>query len=242
MSADGIKRNIQRLLGEIRDAEARASRESGSVKLLAVSKFHGAEDVAAAASAGQLEFGENRVQEAEEKFAVVRRSRPDVSLHIIGALQKNKVARAVQIASCIESVDRLSLVEEIDSRCEKIQKTIDILFELRTAEETKSGFESVGAMREALAFCAEGKAPRARPRGFMTMAPFTSDERAVRESFAALRRAAESLRAEFPNFDLSTLSMGMSGDWKIAVEEGSTEVRIGTAIFGERPASWKAGE
>ena len=110
----------------------------------------------------------------------------------------------------------------------------NILFEIHTGEESKSGFENIEAVREALNFISDGNAPHVVPKGFMTMAPFTEDKALVRKSFVTLREMAEKLRSEFSQFDLCELSMGMSGDFEMAIEEGSTMVRVGTAIFGER--------
>ena len=156
-----------------------------SVRLVAVSKFHPAESVEEAFRAGQVLFGENRVQEAAAKFDELRSRGIEPELHIIGSLQRNKVKEAVRIASCIQSVDRMELLSEIEKRCVQLGKAVDVLLEIKTGEETKSGFTYLMA-------------------------------------------------AEFPGLDFGELSMGMSGDYRIAVEEGSTMVRIGTAIFGER--------
>lgn len=204
------------------------------MKLVAVSKFHPASSVIEAAEAGQILFGENRVQEASEKFDEVAKKFPAAQLHIIGHLQRNKVKEAVRIASCIQSVDRAEIIDEIEKRCAEIGKEIEILFEYHTGEESKSGFESEDEIRAALKNFSNGKYPHIKVRGFMTMAPFTEDENAIRASFKKLRELSISMQSEFPQFDLEELSMGMSGDFKIAIEEGSTMVRVGTAIFGER--------
>ena len=197
-------------------------------------KFHPEQSVIDAIHAGQTLFGENRVQEACGKFENVCTQYPAAELHIIGTLQKNKVGRAVNICTCIESVDSLELISTIEKQCEKNNKTIKILFEYHTGEESKSGFTAYESLLEAVQFCSDGKAPHIIPAGFMTMAPFTQDDTAIHKSFYKLRETAERLRMEFPQLQLDTLSMGMSGDYRIAIAEGSTEVRIGTAIFGER--------
>ena len=234
MNTTDVKTNLEKVKASIRDAELAAGRPEGSVKLLAVSKFHPVQSVIDAIHAGQTMFGENRVQEACGKFENVCGVYPAAELHIIGTLQKNKVGRAVNICTCIESVDRLELISLIEKQCDKINKTIKILFEYHTGEESKSGFASYESLQEAVQFCADGKAPHIIPSGFMTMAPFTQDDTAIHKSFSMLRETAERLRKEFPQLKLDTLSMGMSGDYRIAIAEGSTEVRIGTAIFGER--------
>lgn len=229
-----VSERLSEIKAKINEAEKKAGRELNSVKLLAVSKFHSEEAVMEAYRAGQFSFGENRVQEAYSKFSEVYKNTENVELHIIGQLQSNKVKKAVEIASFIESVDRLSLIKEIEKQAAAFNKNIKILFEYHTGEDSKSGFESYELLKEAVQYCAEGNAPHIIPKGFMTMAPFTDDTEKVRASFVKMRETAENLKKEFPSLDLTELSMGMSGDFEIAIQEGSTEVRIGTAIFGER--------
>jgi pyridoxal phosphate enzyme (YggS family) len=231
---NSIENNLKEILQKIESAEQKYNRTKGTVKLLAVSKFHPVDAVEKAISAGHLLFGENRVQEAVAKFTDINSFNKDVELHIIGQLQTNKVKKAVTVASCIESVDRIDLLKEIQKQCEKINKKIKILFEVNTAEDSKSGFKNYEDLYEAVKYCAEGNTPFVEPIGFMTMAPLTDDEALIRKSFSSLRKLSEKLQTEFPMFNFSELSMGMSNDYKIAIEEGSTEVRIGTAIFGER--------
>lgn len=206
-----------------------------------MSKFHPASAVIEAIQAGQNVFGENRVQEAAAKFDEVRKTFPDVHLRIIGQLQRNKVKEAVRIADAIDSVDRVELLEEIEKQAAKIEKKIQVLFEFHTGEESKSGFQSEEEILSLLERAACGDFPHVEVRGFMTMAPFTDDQNLVRGSFKKLKALQEKAAAAFPALNLSELSMGMSGDWKIAVEEGSTMVRIGTAIFGQRDYSNAGG-
>ncbi|MBR5096536.1 MAG: YggS family pyridoxal phosphate-dependent enzyme [Treponema sp.] len=208
-----------------------------SVRLVAVSKFHSAQEVIEAIQAGQTVFGENRVQEAAAKFDEVKKSYPNASLRIIGQLQRNKTKEAVRIADAIDSVDRIELLDEIEKQAAKIDKKIQVLFEFHTGEESKSGFADPALIIEALQKMKDGVYPHIEPKGFMTMAPFTEDKDLVRASFKKLRDLRDQCQKAFPDFDLSELSMGMSGDWQIAVEEGSTMVRIGTAIFGARDYS-----
>ncbi|MEE1060053.1 MAG: YggS family pyridoxal phosphate-dependent enzyme [Treponema sp.] len=231
---NSIENNLKEILQKIESAEQKYNRTKGTVKLLAVSKFHPVDAVEKAISAGHLLFGENRVQEAVAKFTDINSFNKDVELHIIGQLQTNKVKKAVTVASCIESVDRIDLLKEIQKQCEKINKKIKILFEVNTAEDSKSGFKNYEDLYEAVKYCADGNTPFVEPIGFMTMAPLTDDEVLIRKSFSSLRKLSEKLQTEFPMFNFSELSMGMSNDYEIAIEEGSTEVRIGTAIFGER--------
>ena len=229
-----IAENLESVLNKIRAVEKRAFRDENSVKLVAVSKFHPAESVIEALEAGQLLFGENRVQEAAAKFDEIRALGLEPNLHIIGSLQRNKVKEAVRIASCIESADRIELIEEIEKQAAKINKNIEILFEVHTGEDSKAGFTSVEDLENAIKLCAGQKFPHVTPRGFMTMAPFTEDKSLIRKSFVTLRNLRDSFQKKYPSLDLSELSMGMSGDFEIAIEEGATIVRIGTAIFGSR--------
>lgn len=229
-----IQENLHSVLENIRNAEKKSGRAEGSVKLLAVSKFHPASAVLDALSCGQKLFGENRVQEAAEKFDEVRTAHPEAVLHIIGQLQSNKVKKAVGIADCIESVDRIELIQEIEKQCAAAGKIIRILLEVHTAEDSKSGFADYSALEQAVEFVCAGNTPHVTLDGFMTMAPFTDDERLIRKSFSTVREYAEKIRGAYPDCRLPVLSMGMSGDYTIAIEEGSTEVRVGTAIFGER--------
>lgn len=229
-----ISENLKSIQNKIRLAEKRAFRAENSVALVAVSKFHPAESVIEAIKAGQFLFGENRVQEAAAKFDEIRAVGYQPNLHIIGSLQRNKVKEAVRIATCIESVDRIELIEEIEKQAAKINKTIEILFEIHTGEDSKAGFTSEEELENAIKLCSQGAFPHICPRGFMTMAPFTSDTSLIRKSFVTLRNLRDKFQQDYPSLKLSELSMGMSGDYEIAIEEGATIVRIGTAIFGER--------
>lgn len=232
-----IKENLENIRYKIIEAAKKSGRAEGSVKLMAVSKFHPVEAVIEAFEAGQLLFGENRVQEASEKFPPLLEAHPEIQVHMIGQLQSNKVKKAVTFASCIQSVDRFELLQEIEKQCTKLDRTIKILFEVHTGEESKSGYESEAVLRESIEACAKGEFPHIIPCGFMTMAPFTDEEKLIRKSFITLRELSEKLRKEYTNLSLTELSMGMSGDFEIAIEEGSTLVRVGTAIFGERDYS-----
>ena len=142
-SKDIIKHQLEYIKAQINEAEIKSARKKGSVKLEAVSKFHPLQSVLDAMESGQFLFGENRVQEACEKFEKLKEADRKFELHIIGSLQRNKVKHAVSIADCIESVDRIELLEEIEKQCEKINKKIQVLFELHTAEDSKSGFKNV---------------------------------------------------------------------------------------------------
>lgn len=227
-----VAANVLAVREGIARACLRAGRPLEGVKLLAVSKFNPKEALAAGYAAGLRLFGENRVQEAEEKLLALGAGFPGLSVHLLGHLQSNKAKKAVQLFDCIESVDSARLVEELAKRAAAEGKVQDILFELHTGEESKSGFadetELERAMENALGLAS------LRPRGLMTMAPFTEDEKAIRASFRRCAHAFEALGARYKSQGWNTLSMGMTNDYRLAIEEGSTLLRIGTAIFGER--------
>lgn len=232
-----IKNNLSEIKDKISNAEKKAGRTPGSVKLIAVSKFHPVESVVEAIACGQNTYGENRVQEASDKFIKIYETYPETELHIIGQLQTNKVKKAVEIATWIQSVDRIELLKEIDKQCAKLNKNIKILFEIHTGEESKSGYTSEEELIKSIELCKNGEVPHIEPMGLMTMAPFTDDKDLIRNSFRKLKNLSEKLQKMYPNLNLSELSMGMSGDFEIAIEEGATMVRVGTAIFGERDYS-----
>ena len=229
-----VKENLIVVKNNIKEAQKTCGREAEDVKLMAVSKFHTIDEIRRALEGGQLLFGENRVQEANEKFSILKEENPQIKLHIIGQLQCNKVKTAVKIADCIQSVDRPELMNEIEKQCSKIEKKIEVLFEFHTGEESKSGFETEEELISVIEDCANGKYPHIIPKGFMTMAPFTDDESLIRKSFVTLRNLSDKIKKMYPQFELNELSMGMSADYKIAIQEGATLVRVGTAIFGER--------
>lgn len=238
MTAEQIAENFESVRNQIKEAEKKSGRNEGCVKLCAVSKFHPAEDVLAALKTGQTLFGENRVQEAFAKFTQINSvSKIKPELHIIGNLQTNKVKKAVEIASCIQSVDREELLAEIEKQCAKFEKKIEVFFEIHTGEDSKSGYKEKSVLLKSVENCANGIYPHIVPKGLMTMAPFTQDEKLIRTSFSELRNLKDELNKNFPSLEINELSMGMSGDYKIAIEEGSTLVRIGTALFGERDYS-----
>lgn len=198
-----------------------------TVKLVAVSKFKPVEDILAAYAAGQRAFGENRPQELAAKAKVLP---ADIEWHFIGHLQTNKLKQVLPYAALIESVDSEHLLTEIDRAARSAGRTVDILLEVHiAAEQTKQGFTP----EEALALARRiDDFPGVRLRGVMGMATFTDDRDEVRREFRLLKDISSQLQAIRPGCD--EVSMGMSEDWRIAVEEGTTIVRIGSAIFGER--------
>jgi pyridoxal phosphate enzyme (YggS family) len=218
----------------IEEACRRSGRRSEDVLLMGVSKFHDAASVRSAWNAGVVLFGESRVQEAKDKFPALQEEFPSLELHLIGSLQRNKAKVAVDLFDCVQSADRDELVLELAKRAEAADCPLDLLLELHTGEESKAGYPDAEALYRAAELCLS--LPSIRLRGLMTMAPYTQDEKPIRASFRALVSAKDGLARRFPEADWSVLSMGMSNDFEIAVEEGSTLVRVGTAIFG-RPSS-----
>ncbi len=242
MSAyDQVAPRLASVLERVGAAAARSGREASAVELMAVTKFHPIEAVLAAWEAGCRLFGESRVQEAEAKYAPFLASHPGARLEMIGQLQSNKARKVPGLFTRVQSVDSSRLLAELNSRhalaCGapdggRLLARLEVLLELHTGEESKAGFRDLEAL---IAACeASSSLDRISIRGLMTMAPFSPDQGLVRQSFVMLREAFEAImnRFAFPGFDV--LSMGMSGDFELAVEEGSTLIRLGTALFGER--------
>jgi pyridoxal phosphate enzyme (YggS family) len=209
-----------------------AGRDKNEIRLMGVSKFHGAAEVTEAIEAGLTLFGENRVQEAKEKFPQILQNHPETELHMIGPLQRNKAKAAASLFACVQSLDRDEIVRALGQSTAGEGKVLDVLFELHTGEESKTGYGSLDTLSRGIE-CAMNF-PSLKIRGLMTMAPFTDDRRAVAASFKTLYEARETLKRRFPQTDFCVLSMGMSGDFEIAIAEGATLLRIGTSIFGER--------
>ena len=249
-----MREHLATLEARIAEACKIAGRSRESVKLVWVSKFHPAEAVENAISLGATDFGENRVQEAELKFSAPRIAKDGsrVRCHVIGPVQSNKLKKAAIVADCIHSIASIEAVEKLERVCAALPgengagKTLDILFQVNAGEEeTKSGLD----VHEAEAFLnglaekagvatEDGKSenfPHLRFRGLMTIGKNTGVAEDSRECFAFLRGLRDKFLARggaFAHFD--QLSMGMTGDLEVAIEEGSTMIRVGTALFGER--------
>lgn len=216
-----IPRRLDAVLERIAAAEARAGRSAGSVKLVAVSKRKPPEDIVAAYDAGLRDFGENYVQEFEAKKASLP-SLPEARFHLVGRLQSNKAKRAADIFHTIQTVDSVKLANRLD----RFGKPLDVFLEVKLShEESKSGMDeaNLDAVLQAVR-----DASNLNLVGLMTMPPWHEDPERSRPYFRKLRALAESMGVE-------GLSMGMSRDLEVAIEEGATQVRVGTAIFGERP-------
>ena len=224
-----IDENLARIQQQIAEAARKAGRNPQDVKLLAVSKTFPAADILEAFQAGQLRFGENRVQELASKVPAL----PDtLEWHLIGHLQSNKAAKAAESASWIHSVDSTQLASKIGTAAKNLSKTVNVLLEVNiSGEESKFGLHTFDDVKQvAEAVLAESSL---RLRGLMTMAEFNAGESRIRATFAGLRAMRDRLETEL-RVPLPELSMGMSSDFEAAIAEGSTLVRIGTAIFGGR--------
>jgi len=220
-------------LAQVRELVADAARKSGrnaeQIELVAVSKTHTAEKVQEAIEAGQLLFGESRVQEARAKIPLLP-SR--LRWHFIGHLQKNKIRHALSLFELFHGIDSLVLAQEMERIAEEEGVRPRVLLEVNVAgEASKHGFSPEALRRDLEAALSLG---RLTIEGLMTLPPFAPEAEASRQYFIALRKLRDQLEAEF-DVRLPQLSMGMSGDFPIAIEEGATLVRVGTAIFGERP-------
>lgn len=230
-----IKDNVQTVLENIDAALQRAGRKPDTVTVLAVTKFHPQEAVLAAYNADIRFFGENRVQEAmlkfDESFKMII---PKTKLHLIGTLQSNKINKALGLFDCIQSVDSEELLVSLTKKAAERDKELEIMLELHTGEASKAGFLDTDAMLRAVETSLKMNSTSIKIKGLMTMAPYTDDSQKIRASFRKLASALKVLREHFDLPSCTELSMGMSSDYTIAVEEGATIVRIGTALFGER--------
>lgn len=257
-SYEFVSGNIERVRERVFKAAARAGRNPDSVTILAVTKFHPIEAAERAYACGIRRFGENRVQEALGKFSADRRgAMSGCSIDLLGSLQSNKINKAIDFFDGMQSVDSSGLLDALCARAGRRNTPLSLMLELHTGEDSKSGFPDEDnlshaierflkwkagdeAAAEAVSPAPENSAAAIRGmlrlEGLMTMAPFTADEAAIRKAFRRLVAAAAKIRLRFglSEAEFGTLSMGMSGDYEIAVQEGSTLLRIGTAIFGER--------
>jgi len=230
-----IAQNIAAVRERIASAARRARRSPDEISLMAVTKTHPPEKIREAYQAGLHLFGENRVQEFGGKAAALA-DLPGAAWHMIGHLQTNKAAKAVELFIGIDSVDSLKLAAKLDAAARQISKKVPVLIEINVGGEAQKSGVAVksGELEELLV-----AAPRLEAleiRGLMTVPPFTEDPEAARQFFRELRALRDEIRSrKLPGVGLDVLSMGMSHDFEVAIDEGSTCVRVGTAIFGERP-------
>ena len=229
-----IAENIAVLHETIARAAKRSGRDPSEVSLMAVTKTHPPERIREAYAAGLRLFGENRVQEFAAKAAQLA-DFPDAEWHMIGPLQTNKAAKAGELFGAVDSVDSLKLAEKLDAAARNLSKRLKVLIEINVGgEAAKTGLAPDSQELQGLL----NAAPRLEAlefRGLMTVPPFTDDPEGARHYFRKLRELRDAISGrKLPAISMDVLSMGMSHDFEVAIEEGSTCVRVGTAIFGER--------
>jgi hypothetical protein len=223
-----IAENIKSLRQRIKSKCFEVKRNSSEIKLIAVSKTHSVDFILEAFKEGISDFGENKAQEFSAKYS---RLGDKVTWHFIGHLQRNKVRYVVPVAGFIHSVDSIQLASEINKYAAGSNKIQKILLQVKTSnEESKSGVGNMEELLELARFCEDSA--NIESVGLMTIAPLTDDITIIRQSFRQLRNLRDDLNSK--GFNLKELSMGMTSDFEIAIEEGATVLRIGSAIFGER--------
>ena len=223
-----IAENIKHLNERIAAKCLEFKRNPEEIRLIAVSKFFGIDAINETRRLGIADFGENKAQELRDKYEILD---DKVTWHFIGTLQRNKVKYAVRAASYIHSVDSQILADEVNKEAKKLNKVQNILLEVNTSsEESKSGLTEKEEVINLVKHCSSLQ--NIKLIGLMTMAPFTDDTKIIRKSFADLRNLKDEINQI--GFDLKELSMGMTNDFEIAIEEGATMLRIGSAIFGQR--------
>lgn len=225
-----IRGNLEKVKRRMEEACKRSGHAVEGVKLIAVSKTKPLAALQEAYSCGCRDFGENKVQELVEKYEALPK---DIRWHMIGHLQRNKVKYIVDKVYLIHSVDSLRLAQEIEKEAAKLEKTINILIEVNVAgEDSKFGVtpEEVPEMVEKIA-----KMPHIRVKGLMTVAPYVADAEENRNVFVQLKKIyVDIIHKNIDNVFMEELSMGMTGDYEVAITEGATYIRVGTGIFGER--------
>ncbi|MEE9430402.1 MAG: YggS family pyridoxal phosphate-dependent enzyme [Melioribacteraceae bacterium] len=226
-----IETNLKNIVQKIESKCKNVGRNPSEITLVAVSKLKPFEAIEEALELGLREFGENRTPEFQQKAEELSK---DINWHFIGHIQTKKTKDIVPYANLIHSVDTLKLANEINKRAGNINKVQHVLLEMKTSEEeSKLGITNIEAAVEILDFCKNEK--NILVEGLMTMAPFTNDEEVIRKSFRKMKSNFDTLNNR--GYNLKHLSMGMTNDYEIAIEEGATILRIGTAIFGDRDYS-----
>lgn len=235
MSDADVRANLLAVRERIAEAARRAGRSEDAVLLVAVSKSVGVERIRAAIAAGVQVLGENRVQEARQKIVAIGRPpagpRP-VAWHLVGHLQTNKVRDAVECFDMIQSVDRLPLAEALAARAARAGRTVDVLVQVNVAEEPQKRGLPPSLLRPALE--AMSGLAGLRVRGLMAIPPLPRDPEESRPHYREMRKLLDAARGWALGAEFAELSMGMSGDFEVAIEEGATMVRVGTAVFGPR--------
>ena len=227
-----LKDNVERVKERITNAQQRSGNKA-PVKIVAITKTHPASIISDVRNVGLDSIGENRIQEAEDKFLEVADILPSITKRLVGHLQSNKINKALKLFDTIDSVDSLKLASKIGNNANFLDRTIPILLEINTSgESAKFGFNPDNIDEILACFEIKGVALQ----GLMTIGPLTTDTSRIRDAFITLRELQNSIKKQLTkNVDQFTeLSMGMSGDFEIAVEEGATMVRLGTVLFGHR--------
>ncbi len=229
-----IAENLDTIRDRIAASAQRASRRPEEIALMAVSKTHPPDRIREAYAAGQRLFGENRVQEFAAKAATLADLK-DAQWHMIGHLQTNKSAKAAELFAAVDSIDSLKLAEKLEADAREQNKSLDVLIEINVGgEAAKTGIAVESEELENLLQAAP-RLEALKFRGLMTVPPFTEDPEGARPYFRRLRELRDAIAArKLPSLGMDVLSIGMSHDFEVAIEEGSTCVRVGTAIFGER--------
>jgi PLP dependent protein len=228
MNKQYLKDNYDTLISDIKAICENSGRDFSEITLIAVSKTFPAEDILKVRESGQIQFGENKVQELRSKFDIL--GAENIKWHLIGHLQTNKVKYVAEFVYLIHSVDSLKLAEVIDEQAKKHNRTIDILIQVNTSnEDQKSGIEHCDVRDLCVGI---SKLDNVCIKGLMTIGMFTDDEEVIRNNFKTLKSVYDELKSDYTTFEY--LSMGMTSDYKIAIEEGANMLRIGSAIFGYR--------
>ncbi|TSA29996.1 MAG: YggS family pyridoxal phosphate-dependent enzyme [Ignavibacteriales bacterium] len=229
-----IAENLNKVEDKIAESCIKCGRNRSEIRLIAVSKTQPVEIIKEVLNTGINNLGENKAQELRDKSELIT---GDFNWHFIGHLQTNKVKYVIKAAEFIHAVDSIKLAEEINRKSKEMNKNQKVLLEIKTSDEaTKFGLANEKEIFEVAQFCKNSS--NLNLVGLMTMAPFTDDESVIRNCFIELRELKEKLNKN--GFAISELSMGMTNDYTIAIEEGATMLRIGTAIFGDRPTGRQA--
>lgn len=224
-----LKENLVKIKEKISSIQEKTGLQN-KVEIVAVTKTHPFQIIRNSYEAGFLSIGENRIQEASAKFESFELM-PDLKKRFIGHLQSNKIKKCTNLFDTIDTVDNIKLLKKISKVIEKKKRKTSVLLQINTSKDAqKKGFSPIDIENILACFEIEGVIIE----GLMTMAPFTNNKKIIRESFKKLRVLKEEINAQLKNERISELSMGMSNDYKIAIEEGSTMIRLGTSLFGAR--------
>jgi PLP dependent protein len=237
---DELKRNLAQVEEIIDAACQRSGRSRDEITLIAVTKMHPAAAIAAAAELGITHIGENKVQEFDTKqpeWHTLRATHP-LHSHLIGHLQSNKAARAAALFDTIDSVDSLRLAERLEAAAAACNRTLPVLIEVKLSEEESKSGAAPESSELAQLLERLPELTHLQPRGLMTVPPYLRDAEAVRPYFRRLRELRDDYSRRHPKLRLEALSMGMTHDYAVAIEEGATEIRLGTALFGARDYSF----